>query len=370
MPSVKLTDAFLRKIERPQRGVLRFWDTEIGGFVAHVQKTTTTLYYDRNNRRHLIGRFPTVTMPRAREAARELDYQLRRGYAKHVTRSNPMLGELVDQYCARPSLRSEVWKKFVCHAIENDLRWAKRRVSDITPALCRDMHQRLSKRGPTTANSILQALGTVWAYARRQDPSLPEPPTLGIEWLPEPRTLNAPIRDLVAWRQAVEQIENPVHRNAYMFALLTGMRRSEVEGLEWSRIDDAIHLPTTKSGREFWLPLVDVHLSILDDMRGLDDRWVFPASSKSGHIVAWDHDHVPGTLHSLRHTFATVAVEAGIPEEVVGRLLNHASKTITGQRYVRPNLDFMRSAMKVVTDELERRLQEDRHSAPVRVRAA
>ena len=50
-------------------------------------------------------------------------------------------------------------------------------------------------------------------------------------------------------------------------------------------------------------------------------------------------------FHSLRHTFATVAVEAGIPEEVVGRLLNHASKTITGQRYVRPNLHFMRSAM-------------------------
>jgi hypothetical protein len=52
MPSGKLTDAFLRNIERPERGVLRFWDTEIGGFVAHVQKTATTLYYDRNNQRH------------------------------------------------------------------------------------------------------------------------------------------------------------------------------------------------------------------------------------------------------------------------------------------------------------------------------
>ena len=53
------------------------------------------------------------------------------------------------------------------------------------------------------------------------------------------------------------------------------------------------------------------------------------------------------------------SVEAGIPEEVVGRLLNHASKSITGQRYVRPNLTFMRSAMQIATEELKRRLKID-----------
>jgi len=61
-------------------------------------------------------------------------------------------------------------------------------------------------------------------------------------------------------------------------------------------------------------------------------------------------------LQSLRHTFATVAVETGIPEEVVGRLLNHVSKTITGQRYVKPKLDFLRAAMEEIVAELERRL--------------
>ncbi len=189
------------------------------------------------------------------------------------------------------------------------------------------------------------------------------PITNGMEWYPEAKTLNAPIRDLVAWREAVENIDNTIHRTAYMYALFTGLRRSEIESLEWDRIDEAIHLPTTKSGREFWLPLVEEHHRILDPLRGIDDRWVFPADSKSGHIVAWDHDKVPGTLHSLRHTFATVAVEAGIPEEVVGRLLNHASKSITGQRYVRPNLDFMRSAMQIVVDELKRRLNDDGRSS-------
>ena len=76
-----------------------------------------------------------------------------------------------------------------------------------------------------------------------------------MEWYPESKTLNSPIHDLVTWREAVEQIENRIHRTAYVFALFTGLRRSEIENLEWNRINDAIHLPTTKSGREFWLPL-------------------------------------------------------------------------------------------------------------------
>ncbi len=205
----------------------------------------------------------------------------------------------------------------------------------------------------------MQAFSIVWNYARRLDRNVPESPTSGLEWYPEKKTLNAPIRDLVTWREEVGKIPNPIHRTAYTLALFTGLRRSEIENLEWSRIEqDAIYFPTTKSGREFWLPLTDVHHQILDQVRGLDERWVFPSRSETGHIVCWDHDHVPGTLHSLRHTFATVAVEAGIPEEVVGRLLNHASKTITGQRYVKPKLDFLRSAMEIVVAELQQRLGE------------
>jgi hypothetical protein len=33
---------------------------------------------------------------------------------------------------------------------------------------------------------------------------------------------------------------------------------------------------------------------------------------------------MPDTLHLLRHIFATVGVEADVPEEVMGFLLNHA----------------------------------------------
>ena len=56
MPSFKPTETFLKSVERPVSGTARYWDSDIKGFVAHVQKTTTTLYYDRDNRRHELNR--------------------------------------------------------------------------------------------------------------------------------------------------------------------------------------------------------------------------------------------------------------------------------------------------------------------------
>jgi integrase len=58
------------------------------------------------------------------------------------------------------------------------------------------------------------------------------------------------------------------------------------------------------------------------------------------------------SAHSHRRTFAT---EAGVLEEIVGRLLNHTPLSITGRRYVRPSLDALRPAMLTVSAELDKR---------------
>lgn len=60
-----------------------------------------------------------------------------------------------------------------------------------------------------------------------------------------------------------------------------------------------------------WQPF-QYQLPTLAQLDGWYERWVFPSRSVTGHIVCWDHDHVLGTLHSLLHTFATVALRSGI----------------------------------------------------------
>jgi hypothetical protein len=58
-----------------------------------------------------------------------------------------------------------------------------------------------------------------------------------------------------------------------------------------------------------------------------------------------------------RRTFATVAMEAGVLEEIVGRLLNHTPISITGQRYARPSLDALRPSMEIACKEIMNRTQ-------------
>jgi len=48
-------------------------------------------------------------------------------------------------------------------------------------------------------------------------------------------------------------------------------------------------------------------------------------------------------------------MEAGVLEEIVGRLLNHTPLSITGRRYVKPSLDALRPSMETTVKELRSR---------------
>ena len=59
--------------------------------------------------------------------------------------------------------------------------------------------------------------------------------------------------------------------------------------------------------------------------------------------------------HAHRRTFATVAVEAGVLEEIVGRLLNHTPLSVTGRRYAKPSIDALRPSMQLACAALAAR---------------
>src|SRR5690606_36128839 len=67
-------------------------------------------------------------------------------------------------------------------------------------------------------------------------------------------------------------------------------------------------------------PIVEAHHAILEPLRELSRQWLFPSTkSASGHITS--PEDLPWSPHAHRHTFSTIAMEAGILEEIVGRLL-------------------------------------------------
>lgn len=79
--------------------------------------------------------------------------------------------------------------------------------------------------------------------------------TIAIEWHEE--KLNAPIiEDLAEWRRQVDALDNPIHTAFYRFILFTGFRKAEALTLRWRDVHaDHIHLPMTKNGRAFDLPI-------------------------------------------------------------------------------------------------------------------
>jgi integrase len=121
-------------------------------------------------------------------------------------------------------------------------------------------------------------------------------------------------------------------------------------------LPDRLFIRENKSNRPFNLPLLDAHRAVLDKMKGWHDRWVFPDRTNKGPTVDPRHDDVPGTMHSLRHTFATVGAELGIPDDVIGRLLNHSNSTKITSRYINVDVEPLRDPLQKIVDEIMRRL--------------
>ena len=79
------------------------------------------------------------------------------------------------------------------------------------------------------------------------------------------------------------------------------------------------------------------------------------ARSNKGPTVDPRHDDVPGTMHSLRHTFASIGAEIGVPDDIIARLLNHSSSKITS-RYIAVDVEALREPMQKIVNEIMRRL--------------
>lgn len=123
-----------------------------------------------------------------------------------------------------------------------------------------------------------------------------------------------------------------------MFAITTGLRRSNVTDLEWSQVDldkrmAWIHPDETKAGNAIGVPLNETACGILRKQQGLHKRWVFvhttPGYRSDGSKTAavrkmrtdsnkaWNGALKRAGIsnfrfHDLRHTWASWLVQSGV----------------------------------------------------------
>lgn len=60
------------------------------------------------------------------------------------------------------------------------------------------------------------------------------------------------------------------------------------------------------------------------------------------------------SAHGLRHTYATVALEAGIPIEAIAEQMGHKNPTMTRNRYAHVTPNLQRAALQIVNEAVKR----------------
>ncbi|MBU3639130.1 tyrosine-type recombinase/integrase [Polynucleobacter sp. AP-RePozz3-80-G7] len=150
---------------------------------------------------------------------------------------------------------------------------------------------------------------------------------------------------------------NAVSRLALEFLILTASRTGEVINAQWDEIDldeKRWTIPATrmKMAKEHAIPLSPSAIAILEKVKGLHEKWVFPNDKKMGALsnmamlevvrgIKGYKDKVTNkeiVVHGFRSTFRTWVSEAtNFPAEIAEAALAHNNPNKVEASYLRSN---------------------------------
>jgi integrase len=389
------------------RDVIHF-DDEIRGFGVRVKKSGAKSYVLKyrnrfgQQRKFHIARVGDITPDQARDKAEKLRGLIADGKDPVTDRNSEKnaqtVAELCDEYLEAEEGRIKastlaVDKSRISRHVKPLL--GSRAVASLTPAdmekMLRDimagksikpapklssgtvkrLRGGIPKGGPAVASRTLGMLGTILERAVR-DGILAKNPARGIKRpkdqeakpafsFDKVKALGKAMREEVEENADVETWEAKVGRQAIRALLLTGFRRMEGLTLKQELIDAPAHcvrFKDTKSGKQ----MRAIGRSALDHFADIKPKnakptdFVFPGSSEAGHLVGlpkmWERTATRAklsgvTLHGLRHWFASAATELGYSDLIIGALLGHAKKGITGRYATAPDPALVAAADKI-----------------------
>ena len=377
------------------------WDDRLTGFGIRVQPSGVRSYIvnyraggggrKAANRRLVVGRHGRITPEQARRLAQETLGRVAAGEdpaaGRTRARAMPTLREAFEDYLAAGPARRDSTVALYRITVHRDLAdWLDRPLDTIER---RDVEQRFrsltDNAGWVQANNAVKMLGALYRRQCIDHEGLRNPVEQwraagGRPHRQKRRTIRPPAEVLPRWSRGIETaVRNPVARDAFRFGLYTGMRRAEVFGLAWARIDMAamtFRVEDTKTGEPLELPVTRQLAAILERrMAGRDGFaettrvWVFPSeTSGSGHLEGMQHlnariGEAGGArfwFHALRNCFITVADRAlMLPASLTKRLVNHARPQDVTEGYAADwTMGQLRDAAQKIADRIDALAQE------------
>src|SRR5262245_10914627 len=178
---------------------------------------------------------------------------------------------------------------------------------------------------------------------------LPAVPKIRLEKEPQGRLRWLTEDEIRKLLDACSKSRNRDLRAAVVVALNTGLRRSELLGLTWDRVDlsrGVIRLEVTKSGKRREVPLNAESYASLVSFNQRESARVFRNQSlRKAYENAVSNAKLDDVnFHTLRHTFASWAVMRGVSLKELQELLGHSSLAMT-MRYAHLAPERLRSAV-------------------------
>ncbi|NMG32531.1 tyrosine-type recombinase/integrase [Aromatoleum evansii] len=356
---------------------LEFSDTEVAGFKVCVSKAGRKTFLLRYTYREMkravrIGEFPATSLVDARKIALEMRAQLDRDIdpqsGRDRDRASPLFSAFVAEYLAYARAHKRSWKDDVGRLRTILPRFGGHRLSEISRREIELFLMDVRKtHTPATTNRYLSLLSAIFKRAVLVE-CLERNPCAGVQRLTENNLRQRFLsndeigRLLTAMKLAPPEVRIAVA--ALKFLLLTGVRRREALHARWEHVDferRVLFVPHSKSGRSKYVQLNDAAIALLADLPSrAGNGWIFPSRRDASKPLCdprktfWTLLDAAGIsdrprLHDLRHTFCSLAINAGQTLYVVQGLVGHASPQTT-MRYAHIANGTLREASQAVAD--------------------
>jgi integrase len=335
----------LREIQAMQPNTI-LWDLDVRGFVARRQYsdviTFSVVYRTKENvqRWQKLERYPILTPHLARQEAIRILRAKALGQDpagdKMALRNGMTVAELCDEYSGRDNGKKPTTiigdRSRINVHIKPKL--GKLKVTAITSEQIENF-MRAMPIGSQRRNTGL--LGAIFSYAVKRK-LRPDNPCSGIE-KPAQNKRTRRLSD-VEYAQLGAQLNGGIVSDIFLLLTVTGWRSSEAKNLRWAECDlerNIVTLGDTKTGASV-RPLSNIAIEIIKRQKQSGAPFVFDYRNGKPifslqypwSVLGMANDVTP---HVLRHSFASLAGDLGLPDHTIARLLGHAQKSMTS-RYI------------------------------------
>ena len=373
----------LGKLPLPESGRVEYFDTKqqklrLRVTAGGVKSFAVVKKVNDKPKRVTIGRWPELSIAKARDEAIKILDELRQGIdpikekQKHKAEQTSLV-DVLELYLSDRDLKPYTIRDYRYKLKLGFSEWLKQPVASITEDMVLKRHKAISKTGKTTANNTMRVLRLTLNYANATGMIDSNPTNILSKarlWHKNKRKDRViPSAKLQEWHEAVDALPNQKAKVYLLMALYMGFRSSELLTLEWSHVDinrKNIKLIDTKNGTNHQLPIPEALLTYIKVLEGQtgSSKWVFAGENpkKAMYIPAKPIKSVTKACnvefspHDCRRTFATVAEAVNLPMTMIKRLMNHVTTNDVTGGYIVTEEETLRVAINKVADYIQARV--------------